>query len=46
MNGSDIIISINTDENAPIFGVSHYAIIGDVYEVLPKLIKNISDIRS
>ncbi len=41
MNGSDIIISINKDENAPIFGVSHYAMVGDVYEILPKLIDNI-----
>ncbi len=43
MNGSDTIISINTDKNAPIFDISHYAIIGDIYEILPKLINNISD---
>ena len=41
MNGSDIIIAINTDKNAPIFNISHYAMVGDVYEILPKLINNI-----
>ena len=41
MNGSDTIISINTDKNAPVFGVSHYAIIGNIYDILPQLINNI-----
>jgi len=41
MDGSETIISINIDDKAPIFGVSHYAIVGDVYEILPKLIDNI-----
>ena len=43
MNGSDVIISINKNEDAPIFGVSHYAIIGDIYEIIPELIKNIHE---
>lgn len=37
MDKSDTIIAINTDEQAQIFNVAHYGIIGDVYEVLPKL---------
>ena len=41
MNGSDCIISINKDEKAPIFDTAHYAIIGDIYDVIPKLIKDI-----
>ncbi|AYD40369.1 electron transfer flavoprotein subunit alpha [Clostridium fermenticellae] len=41
MNGSDCIISINQDENASIFNVSHYAVVGDIYEVVPKMIENI-----
>lgn len=41
MNGSECIISINKDEKAPIFDTAHYAIIGDVYDVIPRLIKDL-----
>ncbi|MTI65783.1 MAG: electron transfer flavoprotein subunit alpha [Firmicutes bacterium] len=41
MNNSDCIVAINTDENASIFNVAHYGIIGDIYEVVPKLVEKI-----
>ncbi len=41
MNNSECIVAINKDEKASIFGVAHYAIIGDVYEVIPQLIEKI-----
>ncbi|HBM16315.1 MAG TPA: electron transfer flavoprotein subunit alpha [Lentisphaeria bacterium] len=41
MSNSDVIMAINKDKNAPIFQIAHYAIIGDVYELIPKLIEKI-----
>jgi len=39
MDQSAIIVSINTDKNAPICNIADYNIEGDIAEVIPKLIK-------
>jgi len=39
MQTSDIIIAINKDEEAPIFEVADYAIIGDLHKIIPEMIE-------
>ena len=43
MSDSQKIIAINNDPKAPIFGVAHYKIVGDLNEVLPMMIKAIRE---
>ncbi|KZL91162.1 FAD-binding protein [Clostridium magnum] len=43
MNNSECIISINKDPKASIFNVAHYGIVGDIYEIIPKLISDIKE---
>lgn len=41
MKNSQTIIAINNDENAPIFKIADYKFIGDLNEILPKLINEL-----
>jgi electron transfer flavoprotein alpha subunit len=41
MQSSDLIIAINTDPDAPIMKLADIAIVGDLYEVVPAIIKEL-----
>ena len=45
MEHSEQIFAINTDPKASIFKVANYAVVGDLYEIIPKLIEKIKQGR-
>jgi electron transfer flavoprotein alpha subunit len=42
MSSSELIVAINKDEKAPVMSAAHIAIVGDLYEVVPRLIDRIA----
>ena len=43
MRNADCIVSINTDPNANIFDIAHIGLVGDLYEIVPRLIAKIKE---
>lgn len=45
MDHAETIVAINKDEKASIFKVAHYALVGDMYEILPRLLEQVKGFR-
>jgi len=45
MSNSKVIVAINQDEDATIFNIADYGIVGDVFEVLPLLVEEVKALQ-
>lgn len=45
MQGSDVIIAVNKDPQAPIFQIAHYALTGDLFQIIPALTRDFAKRR-
>lgn len=43
MRDAELIVAINTDPKAPIFGVAHYGVVADLFDILPVLTEKVRE---
>ena len=46
VNSSKVMVAINTDPEAPFFKAADYGIVGDAFEVVPRLIEEIKNFKA
>ena len=46
VNSSKVMVAINTDPEAPFFNAADYGIIGDAFDIVPKMITEIKKLKN
>jgi electron transfer flavoprotein alpha subunit len=45
MQSAEVVVAINRDQTAPIFDIATYGVVGDLYEVVPRLIQRLQEMK-